>query len=68
MENKQEIIAHLKMLLMVTRAGREIADMVLEQDGMTETVTVLFQNGSAKKLDVTADSGIAIIKDVVSRL
>lgn len=67
MENKEEIIKRLKLLLMATRAGREIVDMYLELDGAGETVNILFENGT-KKVDVTADSGIAIIKDVINKL
>ncbi len=67
MENKEEIIARLKLLLRVTRAGRGIVDLVLAQDGGNETVLILFENG-VKKVDVTADSGIAIIKDVINSL
>ncbi len=66
MEDKEEIIERLKLLLMVTRAGRDIADLVL--DDRQETITIVFENGTGKRVDIAADSGLAIIKDVVTRL
>lgn len=67
LEDKAKIIKRLRKLLKATRAGREIIDMHLVLDGNKETVEITFENGS-KEVDITADSGIAIIKDVVGRL
>ena len=68
LEDKVKIIKRLKKLLKATRAGREIVDMYLvEWNGSKETVKIIFEN-STKEVDITADSGIAIIKDVISRL
>lgn len=68
LEDKVKIIKRLKKLLKATRAGREIVDMYLvEWNGSKETVKIIFES-STKEVDITADSGIAIIKDVISRL
>lgn len=66
MENKEDIVKRLKLLLIITKAGGNVADLLLndEQDG----VTILFQDGSRKYVDIAGDSGIAIIEDVISRL
>lgn len=66
MENKEEIIMRLKLLLKATRAGSGIEDLVLND--VQDTVTVLFAHGATRDVSIAADSGIAIIKDVVSAL
>ncbi len=65
-ENKEDIVKRLKPLLMATRAGSGIADLILSES--QNDVIILFRQGGIRKIDITADSGIAIIKDVVSRL
>ncbi len=65
-ENKEDIVKRLKLLLMATRAGSGIADLILSES--QNDVIILFRQGGIRKIDITADSGIAIIKDVVSRL
>lgn len=68
LEDKVKIIKRLKKLLKATRAGREIVDMYLvEWNGNKETVEIIFES-STKEVDITADSGIAIIKDVINKL
>ncbi len=66
MENKEEIVKRLKELLVVTRAGEGILDLVL--DKKQENVTIVYQNGHFKKVNIEAGSGLAIIKDIASRL
>lgn len=64
MENKKVIVAYLKMMLKHTRAGSYIDQMSLSDD---ETVVeVSFLNGGTRKINVACDSGIGIIKDVLS--
>lgn len=65
-ENKEEIVKRLKLLLMVTRAGSDIEDMVLNEK--QDKVTIIFRSGGSRRIDIAGDSGIAIIKDVVNRL
>ena len=63
MENKKDIVARLKLLLKDTRAGKNIEDMLFDEK--REIVTILYEDGSKRKVDVAADSGIAIIVDVL---
>ena len=64
MEDKKKIVQLLKELVMETSAGIGIVEMTLHDE---TTVTVCYENGT-KEVDVSGDSGIAIIKDVVNRL
>lgn len=66
MEDKREIIILLKHLLKATRAGGCIEEMTLNEK--QDRVVVQFDRGQTKEVDITADSGIAIIKDVVAVL
>lgn len=65
MENKEDIIARLKLLLMATRAGSSIVDMKLNE--AQDKVTIVFEGGK-KEINIAADSGIAIIRDVIRNI
>lgn len=65
-EDKEAILKRLKLLLMITRAGCEVDDLQLSED--EKTVTVRFCNGHTRDVCIEADSGIAIIQDVVRAL
>lgn len=60
-ENKSEIVQKLKELLQITRAGSGVKDLIL--NGQEKCVTIVYECGS-KQVDVTGDSGIALIRDV----
>lgn len=66
MENKEEIVIKLKILLKSTRAGGNIADLILNEE--ESEITILFRAGETRKVNIEADSGIAIIKDVITAL
>lgn len=66
MENKKEIVKHLEILLTMTRAGENISGLVLSK--AQDKVTIVFKNGHFKNISIDADSGIAIIKDVINGL
>lgn len=66
MEDKQEIVMYLKWLLKATRAGSSIETLVLSED--EKNVTIRFNSGCAKDVNIECDSGIAIIQDVVKSL
>lgn len=66
MENKEEIVVRLKILLNATRAGEDIKKMELTEDG--DFVVLQWKNGCTQKVNIAADSGIAIISDVVSAI
>ena len=66
MENKEEIVMKLKILLKSIRAGSGIADLIPHQN--QEAITILFRNGAAREVNIAADSGYAIIMDVMKAL
>ncbi|MCM1121806.1 MAG: hypothetical protein NC416_04410 [Eubacterium sp.] len=66
MENKKEIVARLKLLLIVTRAGAHIEKMALSDD--ENKIHITFDSGSSREVNIACDSGIAIIKDVIAVL
>ena len=67
-ENKQAILDALKVTLNLTRAGDDIT--ALNYDKEREEVQVHFNNSSfaARRINVAADSGIAMIRDVMKGL
>ena len=66
MENKKRICAMLLPVLQETRAGCDLFDIRYDPD--TETVELVFTAGYKRKIDVAADSGLAMIKDIVHQL
>ena len=66
MEDKQEIVMHLKWLLLATRAGSDVETLVLSKD--ETTVTISFSSGFTRDVNIECDSGIMIIQDVVKAL
>ena len=71
MENKKDILDSLFETLSRTRKWRdEIAEMLYHKDkNGNEEVTVRLYEGNAEKfIDVTGDSGMALIKDVLNAL
>ncbi len=65
-ENKQDIVSKLSTLLKATRAGSGIDKLELTAD--EKEVRITFKSGFGKSVNVAGDSGIALIKDVISRL
>lgn len=68
MENKHEILCALVLTLKKTRAYKHLVDMSLEETSAGEYVECKFRGMPTFKIDVTADSGIAMIRDIVSKL
>lgn len=68
MEDKREILARLLHVLQATRAGRDIADLELEENKYGEYCKIVFNSGKRRVVDITADSGLSIIKDVIAAL
>ena len=67
-EDKQKICDLLLPALQATRAGSKLVNLVYASDPSKETVTVVFQSGGKKVADVTADSGTALIYDVIRQI
>lgn len=63
MENKKDIVVRLKLLLIATRAGSNIEDLLLSED--EQFVTIMFKEGGSRRANVVGDSGYAIILDVM---
>lgn len=68
MEDKSNICQRLLLTLQATRAGMDIYDMRYYRNNETEWVRITFNNGHVKRINVEADSGIALIQDVVRAL
>lgn len=71
MENKKDNLESLFETLTRTRKWKdEIAEMLYHKDkNGNEEVTVRLYEGNAEMfIDVTGDSGIALIKDVINAL
>ena len=64
MEENKQLICHL--LIPALRATRSLHDLIaLEYDGKEETVTAEFASGGKKTVNVAADSGTAMIADII---
>ena len=68
MENKERITHQLMLCLLATRAGEDIDDMAYLRTKYQECVNITFKDKKYMSVDVTADSGIALIKDVIKAL
>ena len=69
MENKRKIVRALEDLLKQTRAGEDIEFLHLRYDeNGDEWVYVHYKDDYIRKVIVTADSGIALIRDVLRAL
>ena len=66
MENKQEILDKLLPALQATRIFRDLAS--LDYDPQTEMVTAVYDGGATLRVNVSGDSGFAMIKDVLRLL
>lgn len=71
MEDKKYILESLFETLARTRKWRdEIAEMIYNKDknGNEEVLVRLFEGNAEMFIDVTGDSGMALIKDVIAAL
>lgn len=68
-ESKRRITDKLFELLVMTRQYADLVDLkyVKDKDG-EEYIYGKFENGQIEQINVTQDSGIAMIRDVVRRL
>ena len=69
MENKVKIVKQLEELLKLTRAGEDIFLLAYQKDeNGEEFVNIHYKDDYIRKVCVTADSGIAIIHDVLKMI
>lgn len=66
MEDKENIVKRLKLLLIATRAGSNIEDMILNEK--QNEITIIFKAGGKRVVDIAGDSGYAIIHDVMNAI
>lgn len=62
--DKAVFITNLAGLLQQTREG--IVDLALSKDG--ETVTVIFEGGGSRQVNIACDSYLAIVRDVTKAI
>lgn len=69
MEDKAAICKALLPVLQMTEFLADLADLQYErgEDGF-EQVRAIFNNGAEKKVNVSCDSGVAMIRDITKRL
>ena len=67
-ENKEKVTEKLLEALKYARIGADIKSMEYKKENCDEYVTVTYDNGYSKRINVTADSGKALIADVISNL
>ena len=65
-ENKQEICKALVPVLQMTRNLYDLEDLTFDPE--QELVTATFSSGFTKKANVAADSGIAMICDIIRQI
>jgi len=67
MENKSDICEALLPVLRRTRGLRDLEDLEYHVYP-AEEVHAIFRGGYTKKINVEADSGIAMIRDIVNNI
>ena len=65
-ENKQEILNLLVAVFKSTYGGDDVKE--LQYDNAREEVTIVFQDGFKKLVNVSCDSGLAMILDVTRKV
>lgn len=66
MEDKQNICNLLLITLQATRSASDVVSIVYDND--SEIVTVTFESGGHRKVNVGMDSGTAMIRDIMKNL
>ena len=69
-ENTFILCQRLLKLVQATRAGADVVDIEYFRNNHTDDahVNIIWASGHIKRVDVTADSGIAMIKDVLEQI
>ena len=68
MENYQVICTLLCITLRETRQYDDLRSLRHVEEGSERYVVAEFANGAIRKITVTADSGIAMIKDILRNI
>lgn len=68
-EDKQEICDLLLETLKATRGGQDIVNLIYGRITQSEeNVMVLFANGTHINVNVSMDSGLALVRDVMKKI
>ena len=67
-ENKVDIVAELSVLLRMTRRGEGMQLVYKQKPDGEERVEIYYDGKRYKSVNVSADSGIALIRDVIKDL
>ena len=67
-EDMQAICDLLLKTLQATRGGARLVNLIYAVEPNKETVTAVFQSGGERKIDVTNDSGTAMIYDIMKHI
>lgn len=68
-ENKAMICKKFTSVLQSTRNGQNVVDLAYEElPSGDEVVSIAFKNGYVRRIDVTADSGTAMLFDIIRGL
>jgi hypothetical protein len=65
---KKESFVRYDLRQMICNMGINIVDVCYKVEHSIETVTLLYKNGYTRKVDVTADSLLALSRDVLKSL
>ena len=68
MEDKKNICRLLLAALQQTRQCHDLVDLQYIDQGGNEYVNAVFSCGSGIRINVTADSGIAMIRDIAKSM
>ena len=67
-EDMQAICDLLLKTLQATRDGARLVNLIYAVEPKKETVTAVFQSGGERKINVTDDSGTAMIYDIMKHI
>lgn len=69
-ENKQKICDLLSKALIETRGGSNISGIryINDTEKNMEFAVVMFMGGGSRHINVTCDSGVAMIRDIMKNL
>ncbi len=68
MEDKTRIVAELLPVLQLTRMFSDLKALEYGASNAGEYVTATFDNGFQKRVNVSGDSGVAVIRDIIGQL
>lgn len=68
-EDKELILSWLFQTIRCTREGMNLVNIAYKQlEGDREQAILVYENGYRKAVNITADSGVAMIKDIMRAL